>query len=196
MGTTPETAGAEHIHAPRSALFSCAISTTIALVLFGGCARNVDQRFEIGRGDRITGRALASRSPVIAKHGMAATAQPLASQLAIDVLKRGGSAVDAAIAANAALGLMEPTGCGIGGDLFAIVWDPKSGKLYGINGSGRSPGGRTLEAMKQRLAALKAARIPPHGSLPVSVPGTVDGWFELHAKFGTLPLKDVLAGPI
>src|SRR5688572_17802300 len=186
----------------KVAKFSCAISNMfVGLVLLSaGCSTTVERDtaidVEIRGGDRITGRPLASRSPVIAKHGIAATAHPLASQLAVEVLKNGGSAVDAAIAANAALGLMEPVGCGIGGDLFAIVWDPKTSKLYGINGSGRSPRGRTLEALKQKLAALKSPRIPPHGTLPVTVPGTVDAWFELHAKFGRLPMKQVLAGPI
>ena len=93
----------------------------------------------------MVGRPFATRSPVVATRGVAATAHPLASQIAVDILKRGGTAVDAAIAANAALGLMEPTGCGIGGDLFALVWDPKTERLYGLNGSGRSPRGRTLE---------------------------------------------------
>src|SRR5215813_13404138 len=101
--------------------------------------------------DRITGKSFATRSEVIAKNGMAATAQPLATQVAIDVLKKGGSAVDAAIAANATLGLMEPVSCGIGGDLFAIVWDPKTKKLYGYNGSGRSPMGRSYADMKRKL---------------------------------------------
>jgi len=142
--------------------------------------------------DRITGKPFATRSEVIAPHGMAATSQPLATQIAIDILKKGGTAVDAAIAANAALGLMEPTGNGIGGDLFAIVWDPESRKLYGLNGSGRSPRGLSLAQMKAELAKLGRNSIPPLGHLPVSVPGTVDGWFELHGKFGKLPMKDVL----
>ena len=102
------------------------------------------QSFAAGNGDRYVGASFATRAPVIAQHGMAATMQPLASQIAIDILKKGGTAVDAAIAANAALGLMEPVSCGVGGDLFAIVWDPKTKHLYGYNGSGRSPKELTL----------------------------------------------------
>jgi len=143
-------------------------------------------------GDRMTGRFFASRSEVIARHGVAATSQPLATQVALDILKLGGSAVDAAIAANATLGLMEPTGCGIGGDLFAIVWDSKGNKLHGLNASGRSPYGLTLKALKD----MGLESIPPHGPLPVSVPGCVDGWFELHKKFGKLPMSTVLAPAI
>src|SRR5688500_19036729 len=130
--------------------------------------------------DRITGKPFATRSEIYAPHAMAATSHPLATQIALDVMKNGGSAVDAAIAANAALGLMEPTGNGIGGDLFAIVWDPKTKKLHGYNGSGRSPKSLTLDEFKRR----GLTDIPPHGPLPVSVPGTVDGWFALHQKFG------------
>ena len=148
---------------------------------------------EMGPGGRPVGAAW-SRSPVYAANGIAATAQPLASQVAIDILKKGGTAVDAAIAANAALGLMEPTGNGIGGDLFAIVWDPESERLYGLNGSGRSPLGRSYEDM---LAAVgEDGTIPPLGHLPVTVPGAVDAWFELHEKFGALPMSDVLAPAI
>jgi gamma-glutamyltranspeptidase / glutathione hydrolase len=143
-------------------------------------------------GDRSGNHAFVTRSEVIARHGMAATSQPLATMVAIDTLKRGGSAVDAAIAANAVLGLMEPTGCGPGGDLFAMVWDQKSGRLHGLNGSGRSPASLTLEELHGR--DLK--RIPSYGVLPISVPGCVDGWFELHAKFGRLPMSDVLAPAI
>lgn len=144
-----------------------------------------------GGGDRYTGQGFATRAPVLGQHGMAATAQPLATQVAIDVLKKGGSAIDAAIAANAALGLMEPVGCGIGGDLFAIVWDPKTKKLYGYNGSGRSPKGRSLEDLRKKLGDRKA--MPSHGSLTVTVPGAVDGWFALHQRFGKLPMDQVLA---
>ncbi len=142
--------------------------------------------------DRVTGRAFATRSEVYAPHAMAATSQPLVTQIALDVMKRGGSAVDAAIAADAALGLMEPTGAGMGGDLFAIVWDPKTQKLYGYNGSGRSPKSLTLAEFQRR--GLKD--IPPRGPLPVTVPGCVDGWFALHDRFGKLPMKDDLAPTI
>lgn len=142
--------------------------------------------------DRVTGKSFATRSEVIAQNGMAATSQPLATQIAIDILKQGGSAIDAAIAANAALGLMEPTGNGMGGDLFAIVWDVKSQKLHGLNASGRSPQSLTLDYFKKN----GFDKIPAHGPLPVSVPGCVDGWFELHEKFGKLPIKDVLAPAI
>ncbi|WP_411852054.1 gamma-glutamyltransferase [Stenotrophomonas sp. LGBM10] len=142
--------------------------------------------------DRVTGHAFATRSEVIAPHAMAATSQPLATQVALDVMKSGGSAVDAAIAANAALGLMEPTGNGIGGDLFAIVWDPKTQKLYGYNGSGRSPASLTLAEFQRR--GLK--EIPATGPLPVSVPGAVDGWFALHDRFGRKPMAENLAPAI
>jgi len=142
--------------------------------------------------DRITGHSFASRSEVIAAQAMAATSQPLVTQIALDVLKRGGSAVDAAIAADAALGLMEPTGSGIGGDLFALVWDPKTRKLYGYNGSGRAP--KSLN--RQWFADHGYSEIPPFGPLPVTVPGAVDAWFALHERFGKLAIKDDLAPAI
>ncbi|KRG72141.1 gamma-glutamyltransferase [Pseudoxanthomonas dokdonensis] len=146
----------------------------------------------VAAADRITGETFATRSEVIAPHAMAATSHPLATQIALDVMKQGGSAVDAAIAANAALGLMEPTGNGMGGDLFAIVWDPKTDKLYGYNGSGRSPKSLTLDYFRQH----GISDIPPTGPLPVSVPGAVDGWFALHDRFGRLPMTAVLAPAI
>jgi gamma-glutamyltranspeptidase/glutathione hydrolase len=142
--------------------------------------------------DRVTGEPFASRSEIIAPHGMAATSQPLATQIALDILKAGGSAADAAIAANAALGLMEPTGSGIGGDLFAIVWDAEKGELTGLNGSGRAPKALSLQYFKD----LGLVSIPPRGPLPVSVPGAVDGWFELHARYGRLPMSELLAPAI
>ncbi len=142
--------------------------------------------------DRITGHNFATRSEVIAQNGMAATSHPLATQVAVDILKMGGTAVDAAIAANAVLGLMEPTGCGVGGDLFAIVWDAKTQKLYGLNASGRSPKSLTLDYFRGK----GIERIPSFGPLPVTVPGAVDGWFELHSKFGNLPMEMVLNSAI
>ncbi len=138
--------------------------------------------------DRITGKSFATRSEIITTHAMAATSHPLATQTALDILKQGGNAIDAAIAANAMLGLMEPTGNGIGGDLFAIVWDAKTQKLYGLNASGRSPEKLTLEYFKKN----NHIKIPSHGALPVSVPGCVDGWYELHGKFGKLSMKNIL----
>lgn len=142
--------------------------------------------------DRVTGEPFASRSEVIAIQGMAATSQPLATQVALDILKAGGSAVDAAIAANATLGLMEPTACGIGGDLFAIVWDAEKGELTGLNASGRSPESLTL----QHFRDLGLEGIPYLGPLTVSVPGAVDGWYELHQRYGRLPMSELLAPAI
>lgn len=142
--------------------------------------------------DRITGKDFASRSEVIATEAMAATSHPLATQIALDVMKQGGNAIDAAIAANAALGLMEPTGNGIGGDLYAMIWDAKSGKLYGLNASGRSPLGLSYDTLKAELEKLGRTDLPPHGMLPISVPGTIDGWFEMHKKFGKLPMPQLL----
>jgi gamma-glutamyltranspeptidase/glutathione hydrolase len=138
--------------------------------------------------DRVTGKPFATRSEVYAPNAMAATSHPLATQIALDILKGGGNAIDAAIAANAALGLMEPTGNGIGGDLFAIVWDAKTERLYGLNASGRSPRSLSIEWFSEN----EIDRIPSYGPLPVSVPGTVDGWFQLHGRFGKLPMKAIL----
>jgi gamma-glutamyltranspeptidase / glutathione hydrolase len=142
--------------------------------------------------DRPEGRSFATRSVVFARHGMVAAAHPLAVQIGVDTLKKGGRAVDAAIAVNAALGVMEPMSCGIGGDLFAIVWDAKTARLYGLNASGRCP------------AALTADKVPAEadGTIPAStpyswtVPGAVDGWLELHGRFGRLPMADLLAPAI
>jgi gamma-glutamyltranspeptidase / glutathione hydrolase len=142
--------------------------------------------------DRIASRDFATRSEVIAPQAMAATSHPLATQIALDIMKQGGTAMDGAIAANAALGLMEPTGNGMGGDLFAIVWDPKTQKLHGYNGSGRSPKNLSL----QWFIDKGYKDIPSHGPLPVTVPGTVDAWFAMHEKFGKLPMQKNLAPTI
>jgi len=158
---------------------------------------------QMSRGDRYSGAPWATRSPVIGQHGMVASEQPLASLAAIDILRKGGSAIDAAIAANACIGLMQPVLNGIGGDLFAIVWDPKTKQLYGYNGSGRSPRGRDLAKMTAEVAAAwkragksYQAHIPSVGTLPITVPGTVDAWFALHGKFGKLPMTEDLAPAI
>src|SRR3954465_4226383 len=146
--------------------------------------------------DRITGKMFATRSEILARHGMVCTSVPAATQVGLEILKRGGSAVDAAIAANATLGLMEPVSNGMGGDLFAIVYSAKENKLYGLNGSGRSPLGLSYDQMKAEVAKLNRTFIPPTGMLPISVPGTVDAWAELHKKFGKLKLADDLAPAI
>ena len=159
------------------------------IVMWSGVAVSAD---EYAGFDRVAGLSHASRSEVIAPHGMAATSQPLATQIALDILKAGGSAVDAAIAANAALGLMEPTGCGIGGDLFAIVWDAENRELTGLNASGRAPAAMTSQYFRDN--GIDA--IPKYGPLPVSVPGAVDGWFELHERYGRLSMTEVLAPAI
>lgn len=138
--------------------------------------------------DRLTGETFTTRSEVLAQNGMAATSQPLATQVALDILKKGGSAIDAAIAANAVLGLVEPASCGIGGDVFAIVWSAEEQKLYGLNGSGRAPQSLSIDYFMEK--GLKY--VPLYGPLPVSVPGCVDGWFKLHGKFGKLSMKDIL----
>ncbi len=146
--------------------------------------------------DRIVGQPFATRSAVLGRHGMVCTSVPAASQVGLDVLKRGGNAVDAAIAANATLGLMEPISNGVGGDLFAIVYSAKEHKLYGLNGSGRSPLGLSYEQMREEVAKLHRNFLPPTGMLSINVPGAVDAWTTLHDKFGKLTLADDLSGAI
>jgi gamma-glutamyltranspeptidase/glutathione hydrolase len=190
------------------------IQRLIIALLIVGSALPLDAQI-----DRITGKNFATRSEVLATHGMVCTSVPAATEVGVEILKRGGSAVDAAIAANATLGLMEPVSNGIGGDLFAIVYSVKENKLFGINGSGRSPLGLSYDAMKSELEKLqtspspqsspsagrggreapregRALKIPPLGMLPISVPGCVDAWGELHKKFGKLKLSDDLAPAI
>lgn len=161
-------------------------------LLIAGCALLAVWTLPVASYDRVTGATHASRADVIAANGMVATSQPLATQVGLQVLKDGGNAIDAAIAANAAIGLMEPTGNGIGGDFFAIIWDADSEQLYGYNGSGRSPMSLSLDWFIDN----GYESIPPHGPLPVSVPGTVDGWFALHERFGNMAMDEVLAPAI
>ena len=142
--------------------------------------------------DRLTGKDFASRSEVIATNGMAATSHPLATQTALDVLKDGGNAIDAAISANAVLGLVEPTGCGIGGDLFAIVWIEEDKKLYGLNSSGPAPQDMTIKKLKD----MGIDKIPPFGPLPVTVPGAVAGWTALHKRFGKKSFEELFNNAI
>src|SRR6187549_2137807 len=178
------------LHAPRNRtrsrperglVFGLLLPVALSMVMEGSYA-----------GPRPSGSLVPTRSEVIATQGMAATSHPLASQVALDVLKRGGTAVDAAIAANATIGLMEPISNGVGGDLFAIVWDAKTKKLYGLNGSGRSPKSLTFEKLQAELAKVNSKTIPRRGPLPVSVPGAVDAWFALHGKFGKIPMQELL----
>ena len=190
------------VHLHRESAIRFRLSVTVLLFTLGALVMS-NAYAGISRGDRYAGAPWASRSPVLAQHGMAATEQPLASLAAIDILKKGGSAVDAAIAANAVLGLMQPVLNGIGGDAFAIVYDPKTHKLYGYNGSGWSPKDRDLAKMRAEVAAAykKAGMkptdpIPLFGSLPVTVPGVVDAWFALHKRFGKLPMSEDLAPAI
>ena len=155
---------------------------TFSLLLFLAVSTNLFAQ------DRLTGETFTTRSEIIAQNGMAATSQPLATQVALDILKKGGSAMDAAIAANAMLGLVEPASCGIGGDIFAIVWNAKEQKLYGFNGSGRAPKSLTIDYFIDK----EMKYVPFYGPLPVTVPGCVDGWFTMHEKFGKLPMEEVL----
>ena len=147
-----------------------------------------------GGGDRYFGPSFAMRSATIAPHAMAATSHPLATQAALEVMRAGGNAIDAAIAANALIGFLEPTGNGIGGDLFAIVWSAAEGELLGLNASGRAPAGVTRERVRADLGGdLEIPMTSPHS---ITVPGTVDGWFELHARLGALPMDQILAPAI
>ena len=172
----------------------------LSLTIAGAYAQDAKVSVDIDKlkGDRVgPGKDFASRSAFVAPNGAAATAHPLATQTAIDILRQGGTAVDAAIAANAMLGLVEPTGNGMGGDLFALIWDPKTEELYGLNASGRSPMGATLADIQAKADKFKDGKeIPPYGAAPVTVPGAVDGWFMMHEKFGSKPMSDILAPAI
>lgn len=146
--------------------------------------------------DREAGNMISTRSEVIAQRGMVATSQPLATQVGLEILKNGGNAIDAAIGANAAMGLMEPTGNGIGGDLFAIIWHEKSGQLYALNASGRSPLSLSYDQLMKVLDENGEDNIPAYDLLSVSVPGAVDGWFAMHERFGSATMEEILAEPI
>lgn len=160
--------------------FSTSVILVLLLLLFSS--------YNLSAQDRLSGELFSTRSEVIARHGMAATNHPLASQIAIDILKKGGSAADAAIAANAFLGFADPAMNGIGGDLFAIVWSEKDQKLFGLNASGKSPMNLTLEDFNE----MNLDGIPASSPHSVTVPGAVDGWFELHEKFGNLDMHSLL----
>lgn len=173
---------------PRIARPERSLAVTVFIVMLATfCAPRAAAQI-----DRVTGAPFATRSEVIAPHGMVATSHPLVTQIGLDILKSGGSAADAAIAINAALGLMEPIGSGIGGDMLVMIWDAKTQKVYGLNASGRSPRGLSYAQMRGELIKLGRDDIPPHGMLPISVPGVVDGWFELHERFGRLPMDEIL----
>ncbi|MAI92054.1 gamma-glutamyltransferase family protein [Ponticaulis sp.] len=174
-----------------------ALCTALALPSFAQ-AEDAEPDIHVMRGDRVgPGLNFAGRSAVIAPNGAAATAHPLATQTAIDILRQGGSAVDAAIAANAMLGLVEPVGNGMGGDLFALIWDPETEQLYGLNASGRSPMGATLEDMQAIADELtEGEEIPAYGSAPVTVPGAVDGWYMMHERFGQMDMAELFAPTI
>ncbi len=154
-------------------------------------AQDSDPQTLTGSGDRYFPPNYAKRSAVIAPNAMAATSHPLATQIAVELLKKGGTAVDAAIGANAAIGFLEPTGNGIGGDIFAIIWSAEDQKLYGLNGSGRAPLSLTLEDVIAGIG--DEDEIPVRSPYSITVPGAVDGWFELHGKFGKLDMKDILS---
>src|ERR1700680_174562 len=132
------------------------------------------------------------RSMVITQQGIGATSQTLASEAAAQILAKGGSAVDAAIAANAVLAVVEPMKDGLGGDLFALYWDAKTGKLQGLNGSGPAPRGLTPEF----LAKLGIKTMPQQGIQSFTVPGAVDGWWKMHQRYGKLPWKDLFQSAI
>jgi len=146
-------------------------------------------RNDVHAGDRVVGASFASRSAAYGTAGAAGSAHPLATQTGIEILKRGGSAIDAAVAMNACLGFLEPTSCGIGGDCFAMLWDPKQGKVVALAGSGKSPRKLTLETVRSHA---KNGALPPLGAVTVSTPGALDAWWTLHERYGRLKWAEVL----
>jgi gamma-glutamyltranspeptidase/glutathione hydrolase len=167
-------AGAATAGAPRAAPAAAARQTAPA-----------DPYAGVGPGNRNSGAQFVSRSTVWGAHGAAATAHPRATLIGIDTLRRGGSAIDAAIAINAALGFLEPTANGVGGDAFCMLWDPAQQKVVGFNGSGNSPRGLSLETARSKKA--EDGYLPPYGAVTVNVPGTVDAWWSAHQRYGKLP---------
>ncbi len=169
----------------RAPQWCLVVRSSVSIILVGGMFTMTGAAAEY---DRPSGMAAQSRSMILARNGIVATSHPAAAQVGLDVLRNGGTAVDAAIAANAMLGVVEPMSCGIGGDLFAIVWDAKTQRLYGLNASGRSPATLSRDVFREK----NFTEIPTVGPLAWSVPGCVDGWHELHERFGSRPLAELL----
>lgn len=194
------------MHQPRQFIRVVVLAAILSITAFSGSraiceteaeastVNNQDNvsRLLMGEYDRPGPDPHQSRSVVTGKYGMVATSQPLAAQTGLDILKAGGNAIDAAIAANAMIGLVEPGANGIGGDLFVIYWDSKTQKLYGLNASGRSP----YLLNREVLARKELKAIPGTGPLSWSVPGCVDGWEQLRVRFGTMPFSKLLAPTI
>jgi gamma-glutamyltranspeptidase / glutathione hydrolase len=175
------------LHRLTAAFF---LLTLLPLPLFA--AEGGSQPFRKVGYDRPAKNPHQSRSAISAEHGIVATSQPLAAQVGLDILKRGGTAADAAIATGAMMGLVEPMSCGIGGDIFVIYWDAKTKKLYGLNGSGRSPYNLTRDVFAKK--GMK--EIPSEGLLSWNVPGCVAGWDDLRTRFGTKEFAELLAPAI
>ena len=168
---------------PSNAPDQSAAPTPESLPKFQPAGAEFFVRPDVHAGDRVAGASFASRSAVMGCSGAAGTAHPLATLAAIEILKKGGSAIDAAVAANACLGFLEPTSSGIGGDCYAMIWDPKLGKVVGLAGSGRSPKSLTLETARARA---KNGVLPALGAISVSTPGALDAWWTLHQRYGKL----------
>ncbi len=159
---------------------------------FQAAGQDVFSRLDVHAGDRPAGASFTTRSPALGLYGAAGTAHPLATQIGIDILKRGGTAADAAVAINAVLGFVEPTSSGLGGDCFAFVWDPKTSKLEGMASSGKSPKGLSLETARARSRTVDGRKVlPTLGAVTVSVPGALAGWWALHQRYGKLPWADL-----
>ena len=165
-------------------LHASLVSAAVIAVLAGG----VIGQEGTGAGPRV----IAGRSKIATKYGIVAASQPLAARAGVQILERGGNAIDAAIATNAVMGLVEPHNNGIGGDLFAIYYEARTGKLYGLNSGGWAPTGLTPELLKSK----GIDRMPGAGIYTVTVPGAVAGWEAMRSRFGKLPLSDLLAPAI